>query len=341
MSGYSWLYILALLPWALIFLRDRRKAPRILFAPIFLLTSRRSRKRRRLREIMLAASRCAALCAFITLLAPADPPTDEGRNVPSKPLERVLIVDGSDSGPLRFSQNIDSPSVAEYLTYALDLAVERVPSSDLAEYSSSSLREFDAVVLADVSSPTPVELERLTGFTRDGKRFVLIWSGNRVVPEHWNAALRELGSSAKIVDVETRGSLRGYRGYRGSPFCESFPDAKHARIDALPVERFQGVEGGEALLSDVGGGVVFARLATGWYWFGASPDPNAGALSTAPYFATLVDRVLAYAGKGGEVRGAKPKDDLRTLWWAVLLAAMALELALARVPTRDVGEDHA
>lgn len=334
MSRYYLLYLFALLPWALLFLRGRNKPPRVFFAPLFLLTSKRLRKRRRFREIALAASRSIALFAFITLVAPDVPKQTQPEREPPNTLRRVLIVDGSDSGPTRFAQTIDAPSVAEYLSCAIELETETIAASELSERSLSNLLDYDAAILADVSSPTEAELDRLKGFAQDGKHFVLIWTGVRVVPERWNDALSKLGSAARIVDVNDV-AARYSRFYRASALSRIFPDAKAARVDALPVERLQAVENAEALLRDSGtGAIVFAKLYPGWYWFGASPDPNAGALASAPYFATLVEKTLELASSGADNEVvATSRRSSRA--WALVLAfvlAMATELALARVP---------
>ena len=343
---FRWtLLLLTLLPWTRFFRRPRQ-APRVLFAPFFLVSNKRARRKRRLHEIALASLRSLAIAILVLLWALPKSPSVKTSDVaaPRQTLKSVLIVDGSDSGPALYPTPIASPGVAEYLDLALDespIDVETIVSADFASSSLTTLRRYDAIVLADLSAPTDSELDKLTQYVAKD-RFVLVWPGPRTSPERWTDVWKKLGFDAQTSRRELNKSPNLFAS--ASPFERLFPDADAARLDALPVERAAETTGSDvgSLLVDSGTGTpTFSRLDSRWYWFAPSPDPNDGALALTPYFVTLVEKVLEYprhdAVGAGKVKTAG--FNWRGVLWATLALAVLAELAMTAptklVPTRQ------
>ena len=329
--------LLTILPWTPLFRRPRR-VQRVLFAPFFLVADRRAVRKRRLREIALAALRSLAIAILVLLWnlpTPAPTPTASAESAPApRTPSRLLIVDGADSGPDLYPTPIDAPSVADYLAWALDdskIDVDRIDSAELASLSLAALRRYDALVLADLSVPTDAELEKLTEYASN-ERFVLAWSGPRTSPERWTEVWKKMGLDAVSSLEEFNKAPK--RFVSPSPLAQIFPDASAARLDALPVDRAVVTSGADAapLLSDSGTGTpTFSRLNPHWYWFAPSPDPNDGALALAPYFITLVEKVLEFPSV--DLSAPQSLEDNAFDWRPVLWLALALivfaELALA------------
>ena len=343
---FRWtLLLLTLLPWTRFFRRPRQ-VPRVLFAPFFLVSDRRARRKRRLHEIALASLRSLAIAILVLLWALPKSPSVKTSDVaaPRQALKSVLIVDGSDSGPALYPTPIASPGVAEYLDLALDespIDVETIVSADFASTSLTTLRRYDAIVLADLSAPTDSELDKLTQYVAKD-RFVLVWPGPRTSPERWTDVWKKLGFDARTSRRELNKSPNLFAS--ASPFERIFPDADAARLDALPVERAAVTTGSDvgSLLVDSGTGTpTFSRLDSRWYWFAPSPDPNDGALALAPYFVTLVEKVLEYP-RHDAVGADKVKTaefNWRGVLWMtlalVVLAELAMEAPTKLVPTRQ------
>lgn len=344
---YYWLFLLVAAPWTPWFYRRRVETTRVSFPALRLLKGRRSYKSRPFQRVILATSRSCALAAFLALaLGAFDATWTKERKtqdlLPKLP-SRVLIVDGADSGPERRTRAIDAPSVGDYLFCALDVDSERVSSADFALEPSEFLRDYDAIILADLSSPTDAELTKLARFAEREGRFVLIWQGARAAPERWNDALRELSVDAETIEYDGLAQKR-LKSFRKSPFSERFPDASLARIDALPVDRLTTLRGPGAvpLLWDSSTDeIVFARIKNGWYWFAASPDPNDGSLAVAPFFTTLVEKTLEFPSidRVGSFEEREP-FSWRPWLWGALIVALAVELAFGaeRVGALDLSK---
>ncbi len=337
--------LLTLLPWTRFFRRPRQ-VPLVQFAPFFLVADKKARRKRRLREIALAALRSLAIALLVLLWTlPQSSPSAKKNDVstPRKTLENVLIVDGSDSGSALYPTPIAAPSVSDYLALALEdsnLNVETIDSSEFASASLATSRQYDAIVLADLSSPTDAELDKLERYL-SGDRFVLVWSGSRTSPERWTDVWKRLGFDAKTTRRELDKAPKFFAPT--SPFERFFPDADAARLDALPVERAVATTGADVarLLVDSGTGTpIFSRVGGNWYWFGASPDPNDGALALAPYFTTLVEKALEFPrfnDSSGEVKIVA--FDCRGVLWTLLALVVLAELVMTSptklAPTRQ------
>lgn len=333
-AAYYLLFLLVFVPWTPFFFTPRSRTDRVIFAPLFLLGSRRVRTKLLARRITLAALRSTAILAFLLLpLSSASSSVRAARearlceDAPTLPAS-VLIVDGTDSGPKRRELPIESPSVADYLACALGEGFDRLNSFELSSAPLERLSGYDAIVLADLASPTDAELKKLTQYlSADPKRYVLIWQGERADPALWSAAFRALGLDAAAAETDLR-DRRVPRRFQRSPLSRIFPDAEHARLDALPIERASTVWGKDvepALIDSATDAVVYARIGERWYWFGASPDPNAGALSSAEYFTTLTECVLRYPLTRGVFTNPPKREWTRALW-ALIACASALEL---------------
>ena len=268
-------------------------------------------------------------------LRPSPSPTS-----PRPTLKSVLIVDGSDSGSALRPTPIAAPSVAEYLTLALEespLDVETLASADFASTSLATLKRYDAIVLADLSAPTDSELDKLTQYVAKN-RFVLIWPGPRTSPERWTDVWKKLGFDAQTSRRELDQSPKLFAST--APFEQVFPDADSARLNALPVDRAVVTTGPDVrrLLVDSGTGApTFSSLDSRWYWFAPSPDPNDGALAMTPFFVTLVEKVLEYPRYDdvgvGKVKA--PEFNWRGVLWAILAFVVFAELIMTNGVSRE------
>ncbi|MBQ2789702.1 MAG: hypothetical protein IJE97_08685, partial [Thermoguttaceae bacterium] len=144
--------------------------------------------------------------------------------IDGRPL-RVLIVDGSDSGPPfpndSHLQNVASRSndAAFYLAAALNPnfdasqpivntsfpQVETILSSEFALTSANALTSFDAICWVDLSAPTDAELEKIERFlaasSSRSPRALLIFAGPRTDVTHWNAVWRRWLLDAQTLSV--------------------------------------------------------------------------------------------------------------------------------------------
>lgn len=237
------------LPW--LFLRRRRPTtppPRVSFPAIRLLAPsfRRAVKRKERRLLVLATIRSFALLTLVLIWAEpsstffsffndALPTSAESRlTVPLQRVAdgkidgrsaRVLIVDGSDSGP-PFPNDAQLQSAAStssdaafYLAAALNpnfdatqpLAdsnfpqVELVSSADFALTPTNALIAFDAICWVDLSAPTDAELAKAERFlaaaTPDSPRALLIFAGPRTDAKRWDAVWRRWNLDAQTLAV--------------------------------------------------------------------------------------------------------------------------------------------
>lgn len=238
------------LPW--LFLRRRRPTtppPRVSLPTIRLLTPtlQRAARRKERRLIALAAIRTCALLTLVliwaapsfrsfsffnaaTTLIAAKPELSKSfqrvanGQIDGRPI-RVLIVDGSDSGPpfpnAPELQNAASRSndAAFYLAAALNPdfkatqpveakrfpRVEIVSSADFALTPSAALTAFDAICWVDLGAPTDAELEKTERFlaaaTTDSPRALLIFAGPRIDAKRWDAVWRRWQLDAQTLAV--------------------------------------------------------------------------------------------------------------------------------------------
>ncbi len=226
------------LPW--LFLRRRRPTtppPRVSFPAVRLLAPslRRAVQRKERGLLILATIRSFALLTLVLIWAaptfPSFPffnaafstPAESRLSVPlqrvadgkidGRPI-RVLIVDGSDSGPPfpddSTLQNAAkrSSDAAFYLTAALNPnfdatqlvetqsfpQVELVSSADFALTPTNALTAFDAICWVDLSAPTDAELAKTERFlaaaTSDSPRALLMFAGPRTDAKRWDAVWR-------------------------------------------------------------------------------------------------------------------------------------------------------
>ena len=136
---------------------------------------------------------------------------------------RVLIVDGSDSGPpfpnAPELQNAATRSsdAAFYLAAALNPdfnatqtvetqnfpLIELVSSADFALTPSAALIAFDAICWVDLGAPTDAELEKTERFlaaaTPDSPRALLIFAGPRTDDKRWDAVWRRWNLDAQTL----------------------------------------------------------------------------------------------------------------------------------------------
>ncbi|MBQ2849923.1 MAG: hypothetical protein IJE77_05530 [Thermoguttaceae bacterium] len=239
------------LPW--LFLRRRRPTtppPRVSFPAVRLLapTLRRAVRRKERRLIVLATLRSFALLTLVLIWAAPTFPSlpffnaassvsnpDKSRlNLPlqrvangkidGRPI-RVLIVDGSDSGP-PFPNNSTLQSAARrsneaafYLAAALNPnfdatqpvetqnfpQVELVSSADFALTPTNALTAFDAICWVDLSAPTDAELAKTERFlaaaSPDTPRALLIFAGPRTDAKRWDAVWRRWKLDAQTLSA--------------------------------------------------------------------------------------------------------------------------------------------
>ncbi len=226
------------LPW--LFLRRQRPTappPRVSFPAVRLLapTLRRAVRRKERRLIVLATLRSFALLSLVLIWAAPSPPFFPFfRAASSTPAEsrltatlqrvakgkidgrptRVLIVDGSDSGPpfpadsTLQSAASRSSDAAFYLAAALNPnfqaqqpvetqsfpQVELVSSADFALTPTNALIAFDAICWVDLSAPTDAELAKTERFlaaaSPSSPRALLIFAGPRTDAKRWDAVWR-------------------------------------------------------------------------------------------------------------------------------------------------------
>lgn len=237
------------LPWLL--LRRRRPTtspPRVSFPAVRLLapTLQRAARRKERRLIVLATIRSGALLTLVLIWAApsfrvfpifsaapsnatlAEPqltvPLQRVANgkIDGRPM-RVLIVDGSDSGPpfpnAPELQNAATRSsdAAFYLAAALNPdfnatqtvetqnfpLIELVSSADFALTPSAALIAFDAICWVDLGAPTDAELEKTERFlaaaTPDSPRALLIFAGPRTDDKRWDAVWRRWNLDAQTL----------------------------------------------------------------------------------------------------------------------------------------------
>ena len=234
------------LPW--LFLRRRRPTtppPRVSFPAVRLLAPslRRAVRRKERRLIALATLRSFALLTLVLIWAAPSPPFFPFFNAaPPTPAEsrltatrqrvangkidgrptRVLIVDGSDSGPpfpadsTLQSAASRSSDAAFYLAAALNPnfnasqpvetqsfpQIELVSSADFALTPPNALTAFDAICWVDLSAPTDAELAKTERFlaaaSPDSPRALLIFAGPRTNAKRWDAVWRRWN-----LDVQT------------------------------------------------------------------------------------------------------------------------------------------
>ncbi len=239
------------LPW--LFLRRRRPTtppPRVSFPAVRLLAPslRRAVRRKERRLLVLATIRSFAFLTLVLIWAAPSPtffsfscfnaapstPAESRFRIPLQRVAsgkiydrpaRVLIVDGSDSGPpfpndsnLQNAANRSSDA-AFYLAAALNpnfdatqpLAdssfpqVETVSSADFALTPTNALLAFDAICWIDLSAPTDAELVKTERFlaaaTPDSPRALLIFAGPRTDAKRWDAVWRRWNLDAQTLAV--------------------------------------------------------------------------------------------------------------------------------------------
>lgn len=237
------------LPW--LFLRRRRPTtppPRVSFPAIRLLAPslRRAIQRKERRLIVLATARSTALLTLVLIWAApsfrvfpffndASPTPAESRltatlqrvaqgKIDGRPT-RVLLVDGSDSGP----PFPDAPELQDVATRSSDAAfylaaalnpnfdatqpvetqsfpqIKLISSADFALTPSSALTSFDAIYWVDLSAPTDAELAKTERFlaaaTPRSPRALLIFAGPRIDVERWDAVWRRWNLDAQTLAV--------------------------------------------------------------------------------------------------------------------------------------------
>lgn len=237
------------LPW--LFLRRRRPTtppPRVSFPAVRLLAPslRRAVRRKERRLLVLATIRSFALLTLVLIWAAPFPtffsffsaafstPAESRHSVPSQRVAngkidgrsaRVLIVDGSDSGPpfpndsKLQSAASRSSDAAFYLAAALNpdfdashpLAnsdfpqIELVSSADFALTPTNALIAFDAICWVDLSAPTAAELAKTERFlaaaSPDSPRALLIFAGPRTDAKRWDAVWRRWNLDAQTLAV--------------------------------------------------------------------------------------------------------------------------------------------
>lgn len=239
------------LPWLL--LRRRRPTtppPRVPFPALSLLTPtlRRAVRRKERRLFVLATIRSCALLTLVLIWASpsfrsfpfvgdttsASTPAETrltatlqriaNGKIDGRPL-RVLIVDGSDSGP-PFPNNSPLPNAADrssdaafYIAAALTPdfnatqpsatqdfpQIEFVSSAEFALTPTNALLAFDAICWVDLSAPTDAELEKTERFlaaaSSRSPRALLVFAGPRTDVERWNAVWRRWNLDAQTLDV--------------------------------------------------------------------------------------------------------------------------------------------
>lgn len=239
------------LPWLL--LRRRRPTtppPRVPFPTLRLLTPtlRRAARRKERRLIVLATIRSCALLSLVLIWAApsfrsfpfvgdassaptpvetrltAASPRIAGGKIDGRPF-RVLIVDGSDSGP-PFPNDAElqraakrSSDAAFYLAAALTPhsnatqpsaaqdfpQIELVSSAEFALTPRNALLHFDAICWVDLSAPTDAELEKTERFLAAASpvspRALLIFAGPRTDAKRWDAVWRRWNLDAQTLAV--------------------------------------------------------------------------------------------------------------------------------------------
>lgn len=237
------------LPW--LFLRRRRPTtppPRVSFPAIRLLAPslRRAVRRKERRLIVLATLRSFALLTLVLIWAAPSPTffsffsdasstpaesrlTETLQRIANGKIDgrptRVLLVDGSDSGPpfpndsnLRNAAK-RSGDAAFYLAAALNpnfdatqsLAdanfpqVEIISSADFALTPPNALTSFDAICWVDLSAPTDAELAKTERFlaaaSPDSPRALLIFAGTRTDAKRWDAVWRRWNLDVQTLSV--------------------------------------------------------------------------------------------------------------------------------------------
>lgn len=237
------------LPW--LFLRRRRPTtppPRVSFPAVRLLAPslRRAARRKERRLLVLAAIRSFAFLSLVLIWAAPSPtffsffsaasPTPAQSQL-SLPLQRVangkidgrparvLIVDGSDSGPpfpndaQLQNASSDSRDAAFYLGAALNPnfdatqpvetqsfpQIEIVSSADFALTPANALIAFDAICWVDLSAPTDAELAKTERFlaaaSSASPRALLIFAGPRTDAKRWDAVWSRWNLDAQTLAV--------------------------------------------------------------------------------------------------------------------------------------------
>ncbi len=237
------------LPW--LFLRRRRPTtppPRVSFPAVRLLAPslRLAVQRKEQRLLILATIRSFALLSLVLIWAAPSPPFFPFFNAaPPTPAEsrltatrqrvangkidgrptRVLIVDGSDSGPpfpadsTLQSAASRSSDAAFYLAAALNPnfnaaqpvetqsfpQVELVSSADFALTPTNALIAFDAICWVDLSAPTDAELAKTEHFlaaaSPSSPRALLVFAGPRTDAKRWDAVWRRWNLDAQTLAV--------------------------------------------------------------------------------------------------------------------------------------------
>ncbi len=237
------------LPW--LFLRRRRPTtppPRVSFPAVRLLAPslRRNVRRKERRLLILATIRSFALLTLVLIWAEPSPTFFSFFNAASStPAEsrltatsqrvangkidgrpaRVLIVDGSDSGPPfpadSTLQNAATRSndAAFYLAAALNPnfnatqpvetqsfpQVELVSSADFTLTPTNALTAFDAICWVDLSAPTDAELAKTERFlaaaSPSSPRALLVFAGPRTDVKRWDAVWRRWNLDAQTLAV--------------------------------------------------------------------------------------------------------------------------------------------
>lgn len=239
------------LPW--LFLRRRRPTtppPRVSFPAVRLLAPslRRAVRRKERRLIVLATLRSFALLTLVFVWAAPSPPffpffseasptptPAESRltatfqrvadgKIDGRPI-RVLIVDGSDSGPpfpadstlqsaasrssdaafylaAALNPNFDATQVVETQNFP---QVELVSSADFALTPTNALTAFDAICWVDLSAPTDAELAKTERFLAAASPFspraLLVFAGPRTDAKRWDAVWRRWNLDAQTLAV--------------------------------------------------------------------------------------------------------------------------------------------
>ncbi len=299
------------LPW--LFLRRRRPTtppPRVSFPAVRLLAPslRRAVRRKERRLIVLATLRSFALLTLVLIWAAPSPPffpffsetsptpaesrlTATLQRVANGKIDgrsiRVLIVDGSDSGPpfpnapeLQGAKT-RSNDAAFYLAAALNpnfeatqpLVVSRFPqveiisSADFALTPTNALISFDAICWVDLSAPTDAELAKTERFlaaaSPDSPRALLIFAGSRTDAKRWDAVWRRWKLDVQTLDVAfepATGALDASTDavrdafqtvanvdVKERSFAAAFPGFERSGVDALPVWRSFPLVGSDAV----------------------------------------------------------------------------------------------
>ena len=343
--------LLALAPWLALIPPPRRTIPRVLFAPLAFLSTRRARKQRARRNILQAALLTVMIVALALLWS--DPhlassnelerkrPTTSGKTSLDK--LNIIVVDAGERS------NSNDPTLAECLRMALatNASAENVALVSYLEFATTnlSLERYNLVIVAELSSPNAKDLETLRRYLAREDGAVILWHGSDVDAQAWREAISKLTNiqleclALKLDDDSTTNAKRLPRQETNAEklFKDAFPDFEGARLDAPPLTRATVCYGDAyVVLRDAERQIpIFSQITPRLYWFAASTDRRCGALLAMPAFQALVENVALFPARyDAELqKKAGKRVDLQTYIWA-LLAVATLGYAVL-VPNRD------